>query len=83
MIDQSIKNLLQDGQLDNCPLKLDDLSKIKGTLMENMVYTCLSGLYHSRPEYPSKKKMINLKINNLQKDFSINQNLLNIYVQKF
>ena len=32
MIDQSIKNLLQDGQLDNCPLTLDDLRKIKGTV---------------------------------------------------
>ncbi len=36
MIDQSIKNLLQDGQLDNCPLTLDDLRKIKELLMVKM-----------------------------------------------
>jgi Predicted membrane-associated HD superfamily hydrolase len=29
MIEKSIKDLLQDGQLDYCPLTLDDLRKIK------------------------------------------------------
>jgi len=57
MIDQSIKNLLQDGQLDNCPLTLDDLSKIKGTVDgKHGLIPVLSGLYHSRPEYPPKKE---------------------------
>ena len=57
MIDQSIKNLLQDGQLDNCPLTLDDLSKIKGTIDgKHGLIPVLSGLYHSRPEYPPKKE---------------------------
>ena len=56
MIDQSIKNLLQDGQLDNCPLTLDDLSKIKGTIDgKHGLIPVLSGLYHSRPEYPPRK----------------------------
>ena len=32
MIEKSIKDLLQDGQLDQCPLTLDDLRKIKGSV---------------------------------------------------
>jgi hypothetical protein len=57
MIDQSIKNLLQDGQLDNCPLTLDDLRKIKGTVDgKDGLIPVLSGLYHSRPKYPPKKE---------------------------
>ena len=56
MIEKSIKDLLQDGQLDNCPLTLDDLRKIKGTIDgKDGLIPVLSGLYHSRPEYPSGK----------------------------
>ena len=56
MIEKSIKDLLQDGQLDYCPLTLDDLRKIKGTVDgKDGLIPVLSGLYHSRPEYPSKK----------------------------
>ena len=57
MIEKSIKDLLQDGQLDHCPLTLDDLRKIKGTVDgKDGLIPVLSGLYHSRPEYPSEKK---------------------------
>ena len=57
MIEKSIKDLLQDGQLDYCPLTLDDLRKIKGTVDgKDGLIPVLSGLYHSRPEYPSEKK---------------------------
>ncbi len=56
MIEKSIKDLLQDGQLDECPLTLDDLRKIKGSVDgKDGLIPVLSGLYHSRPEYPSKK----------------------------
>ena len=31
MIDKIIKQRIDDGQLNECPLTLDELSKIKGT----------------------------------------------------
>jgi len=56
MIDEAIKGRLQDGQLDECPLTMSDLQKIKGRRDgKEGLLPVLSGLYHSRPEYPSKK----------------------------
>ena len=56
MIDEAIKSRLQDGQLDECPLTMSDLQKIKGRRDgKEGLLPVLSGLYHSRPEYPSKK----------------------------
>ena len=52
MIDQTIKSRLDDGQLDECPLTMDDLRKIKGRRDgKNGLLPSLAGLYHSRPEY--------------------------------
>ena len=57
MIDEAIKGRLQDGQLDECPLTMSDLQKIKGRRDgKDGLLPVLSGLYHSRPEYPSKKE---------------------------
>ena len=57
MIDDAIKARLQDGQLDECPLTMSDLQKIKGRRDgKEGLLPVLSGLYHSRPEYPSKKE---------------------------
>ena len=56
MIDEAIKGRLQDGQLDECPLTMSDLQKIKGRRDgKEGLLPVLSGLYHSRPEYPSKE----------------------------
>lgn len=55
MIDKAIRSRLEDGQLDECPLTMKDLQKIKGRRDgKHGLLPVLSGLYHSRPEYPSK-----------------------------
>ena len=55
MIDKAIRSRLEDGQLDECPLTMADLQKIKGRRDgKHGLIPVLSGLYHSRPEYPSK-----------------------------
>ena len=55
MIDKAIRSRLEDGQLDECPLTMADLQKIKGRRDgKHGLLPVLSGLYHSRPEYPSK-----------------------------
>jgi len=55
MIDKAIRSRLEDGQLDECPLTMEDLRKIKGKRDgKHGLLPVLSGLYHSRPEYPSK-----------------------------
>ena len=55
MIDKAIRSRLEDGQLDECPLTMEDLQKIKGQRDgKHGLLPVLSGLYHSRPEYPSK-----------------------------
>ena len=56
MIDKAIRSRLEDGQLDECPLTMEDLQKIKGKRDgKHGLLPVLSGLYHSRPEYPSKE----------------------------
>ena len=48
-----IKNRIDDGQLDDCPLTLDELNKIKGTVDGNTgMLPVLRGIYHIRIEYP-------------------------------
>ena len=55
MIDKAIRSRLEDGQFDECPLTMEDLQKIKGRRDgKHGLLPVLSGLYHSRPEYPSK-----------------------------
>ena len=55
MIDKAIRSRLEDGQLDECPLTMEDLQRIKGRRDgKHGLLPVLSGLYHSRPEYPSK-----------------------------
>ena len=55
MIDKAIRSRLEDGQFDECPLTMEELQKIKGRRDgKHGLLPVLSGLYHSRPEYPSK-----------------------------
>ena len=56
MIDKIIKQRVDDGQLDECPITLDELNKIKGTVDGNTgMLHVLRGIYHIRIEYPDDK----------------------------
>lgn len=50
MVNNIIKDRLNDGQLDNCDITLKDLNKIREAF-----YKVLSGVYHQRIEYPEDK----------------------------
>ena len=53
MVNKVIKARVDDGQLDECPLTLDDLTRIKGTVDGNTgMIPVLRGIYHIRIEYP-------------------------------
>ena len=57
MIDKIIKQRIEDGQLSECPLTLDELKKIKGTVDGTSgMLPVLRGIYHIRVEYPDDKK---------------------------
>lgn len=57
MIDKIIKGRIDDGQLTDCPLTLDELNKIKGTVDGNTgMLPVLRGIYHIRVEYPDDPK---------------------------
>ena len=48
-----IKQRIDDNQLSECPLTLDELNKIKGTVDGNTgMLHVLRGIYHIRIEYP-------------------------------
>jgi len=50
-IKEVISKRLNSGQLDECPLKFADLTKISSA-----IYPLLVGLYHERIPYPEDKK---------------------------
>ncbi len=50
-IKEVISKRLNSGQLDECPLKFADLTKI-----QSAIYPLLVGLYHERIPYPEDKK---------------------------
>ena len=57
MIDKIIQQRIEDGQLDECPLTLDELNKIKGTVDGTSgMLPVLRGIYHIRVEYPDDPK---------------------------
>jgi len=57
MIDKIINQRIEDGQLSECPLTLDELSRIKGTVNGNSgMLPVLRGIYHIRVEYPDDSK---------------------------
>ena len=57
MIDKIINQRIEDGQLSECPLTLDELKKIKGTVDGTSgMLPVLRGIYHIRVEYPDDKK---------------------------
>jgi len=57
MIDKIINQRIEDGQLSECPLTLDELRKIKGTVDGTTgMLPVLRGIYHIRVEYPDDLK---------------------------
>ena len=54
MVNNIIKDKLNDGQLDHCDLTLKDLDKIRKAFLNT-----LNGIYHRRIEYPSESKKQN------------------------
>lgn len=50
MVNNIIKDRLNEGQLDNCDLTLKDIDKIRKSFLK-----VLSGIYHKRIEYPVDK----------------------------
>ena len=57
MIDNIINQRVGDGQLNECPLTLDELNKIKGTVDGTSgMLPVLRGIYHIRVEYPDEPK---------------------------
>ncbi|HCL00455.1 MAG TPA: hypothetical protein DHW42_10185 [Candidatus Marinimicrobia bacterium] len=62
IIDQIIEKRLKEGQLDQCPLTLVDMNKIKGDIKANTgILPILKGIHHLRVEYPDQEKEIPLK----------------------
>ena len=62
MIDKIIKEKIADGQLNDCPLTLDELNKIKGSVDGTSgMLPVLRGIYHIRVEYPDDPKDISNK----------------------
>jgi putative nucleotidyltransferase with HDIG domain len=50
-IDELVKRRLDEGELDECPLTLKDLTKIKTAFLSVLV-----GIYHTRVRYPEPPK---------------------------
>jgi membrane-associated HD superfamily phosphohydrolase len=60
MINKIINQRIEDGQLDECPLTLSELNKIKGTVDGTTgMLPVLRGIYHIRVEYPDEPKSKN------------------------
>lgn len=49
MIRDQVRSVLEDGQLDECDLTLGDLARVEDAFLD-----VLSGMYHSRIEYPEE-----------------------------
>lgn len=51
LVRKLVQGIVLDGQLDECPLTLEDLSKIEKSFCRT-----LEAIYHSRPSYPAGVK---------------------------
>jgi putative nucleotidyltransferase with HDIG domain len=57
MVDTIIEMRMADEQLDECPLTLEEISRIKGDAVEGTgIIGVLKGIYHVRIPYPSTDK---------------------------
>lgn len=53
MIDEIIKKRFEEGELDECPLTLKDLTRIKAAFLNVLV-----GIYHTRVKYPGARDAV-------------------------
>ncbi|HPD26186.1 MAG TPA: HDIG domain-containing protein [Candidatus Marinimicrobia bacterium] len=68
VVDSVIESRLKEGQLDECPLTLADLKKIKGDLKEGTgILPILRGIHHLRVEYPGQEEFSNSSVPNNKK----------------
>src|SRR5437899_8520073 len=51
VIDEIIRKRFQEGELDECPLTLKDLIKIKAAFLNVLV-----GIHHTRVKYPEQRR---------------------------
>ena len=62
MVDQIIRERIETGQLNECPLTLKDLKMIKGSIKENTgIMPLLVSMHHIRIEYPGQKEILKEK----------------------
>jgi len=62
MIDKIINMRLTAGQLSECPITIDELTRIKGEMDGTTgLLPVLRGIYHIRIEYPDDKNIDNIK----------------------
>ena len=55
MITNIINSRISSGQLSECPLTMDELTRIKGNMDGNSgLLSVLKGIYHIRIEYPDE-----------------------------
>ena len=54
VLDDTVNNLINEGQLDDAPITLQELTKIK-----NAMIPILNGVYNKRIEYPKNDKTSN------------------------
>lgn len=58
MADRLIEKRLKEGQLDECPLTMDDLRRIKGDVRgRHGMMPVFRGIYHLRIEYPEEQQL--------------------------
>lgn len=63
LVNKMVRHHLEDGQLDECGLSLQDLQKIRESLIRS-----LQGIYHNRLEYPEPTSLAGRrKVTNLRK----------------
>jgi putative nucleotidyltransferase with HDIG domain len=63
LVNKISRHHLEDGQLDECGLSLQDLAKIRASLIRS-----LQGIYHNRLEYPEPTSLAGRrKVTNLRK----------------
>ena len=62
VIDKIINMRLTAGQLSECPLTIDELTRLKGKVDGSTgLLPVLRGIYHIRIEYPDDKNIKNIK----------------------
>ena len=57
MVDKIVEKRLKERQLDECPITMEDLAKLKGDVKKgDGLLPVLRGIYHIRIEYPKKNE---------------------------